>query len=239
MKQHKGSAIIIAIIIITFISTIVIGSSQIFLKENSRNVNYLDGLQSWFAAYSGLDLLSESTGDNFSGSIDIRSDQTGKRTASINSSKSGGDVGESLTLSAGKVSKFSIDKLGAVRLWFKGIDTTGEGCPDGNSLYVYLKYSIDGGTSDTLNKTSQIRGNWPDTYQDNSINLYLLDKTLAVVPVVSDKFLIDASAGSSISDKCEMTTLWKVSAPAGSLTPQTKNAKSTGSFGDIAKTLSQ
>lgn len=239
MKKQNGSAIIIAIIIITFISTIVIGSSQIFLKESSQNVKYLDGLQSWFAAYSGLDLLTGSTGDNYSGSIEVGSDKISKRKASINASKSGGDVGEHLSLSAGKGAKYTINKLGTAKLWLKGVDATGKDCPDSNSLYVYLKYSIEGGTSNTLNKASQIRGNWPDTYEDNSINLYLLNNTLTLIPVVSDKFLIDASAGGSISDKCDITTQWKISAPAGSLTPQSRNAKSTGSFGEIIKTLHQ
>jgi|GEM_PF-2017924 len=84
MKTSKGSAIIIAIIVITLMSTVVIGSSQIFLKEGSQNISYLSGVQAWYASYSGLDLLGTSNGGNVNVVIAVDTAKAGKKSATVN-----------------------------------------------------------------------------------------------------------------------------------------------------------
>jgi hypothetical protein len=237
MKKERGSAIIIAIIIVTIISTVVIGSSQIFLNENTQNVKYIDGIQAWYAGYSGLDMLKNINSDKYSGTLSVESQKSGKRIALINASKNQDNTGESITLLSGEAANYTINKLGQAHMWLKGIEVKGENCPDNNALYVYLKYTIEGGQTKIINGTNQIRGIWPDTFSNNIINLYSIDKTLSLTPIVSDKFILGDKIDGGLSRQCVVSTRWKLEAPTDALSPNEGNIKSTGSFGGITKTL--
>lgn len=239
MKNRKGSAIIIAIVVVTFVSTVVIGSSQIFLNENKQNSQYLDGIQAWYGAYSGLDLLSGSIERNVSKNIDIASSGGTARKLGINASKGSDDTGESLNLTADSSAKFTVNKLGQAKFWLKNIDISGENCPQGNSLYVYLKTSIEGDNGKIINGTSHVRGVWPDTLSDNGINLYSLGKTLTLTPIVNDKFYLGISENNGLPAGCKVTTQWKISSPSGAMARQGGSVWSTATFSGITKTLNR
>lgn len=237
MKKKSGSAIIIAMIVVTIISTVVVGSSQIFLKENTQNVKYLDGLQAWYAGYAGLDIVQNSNGDRYIASLTIEPTYSPKRIASINASKNQTNSGESFSLVSGETANYLINKLGQARIWLKGIEVKGDGCPDNNSLYVYLKYSIEGGETKIINRTSQVRGVWPDTFSGNTINLYSIDNKLSLTPIASDKFILGDKIDTALPKQCAVSMQWRLEAPAGALSSLGGNMKSTGSFGGVVKTL--
>ena len=240
MNKRKGSAIIIAIIVVTFISTVVIGSSQIFLSENTQNSQYLAGTQTWYGAYSALDLLSGSNQNEISLNINFDSFSANSKKLTATATKSSADSAESVTIAGNGEVKYTIKKVGGVKLWLKNIDVSGNDCPQGNELYVYLKSSIDGGSDKILNSLSQIRGVWPDTFTDNSINISSIGKTLTLSPIVNDKFYLGSGiGGNEVTKKCAVTTQWKISASQGALERQGGGTQATAAYSGITKTLNR
>lgn len=256
INEKRGSAMLIAIVITTFISLVTVATSKLIISEAQINLRYLDGQVANYAAESAIEwgLAATKQSNEIGGTNNQSSDSVHTDDFTINNSLAGNlrsanlstYVWASATDLANVVigldgqQELTVSGAGSMQWQLTNISQRGDNnCPDPESLYVYLR--IAGGASEKiLNYISNTQGIWSESASDQSYYLTNSRTDINVKPIITTRFLPSVAniEGSNISlppQGCGYVTSWKVGLAGGAIEGSSRYIKGVGLYGDVKK----
>jgi len=255
IHRRNGSAMIIAIIVATFIGVSAIASSQLILNEAKINIRYLDGLVARYSAEAGAEwgLAAIEKNSNIgkekkedsepvkSGELTIKKTNLKDLQKSTYNVKiwNSGENNNELKIIDNDFKSINVNGAGAISFNLSDIEKIegSDNCPDGKSLFVYLNIAENSGREIVLNKYSNESGIWNNN-QDNSFYLSNIKSMLKIQPLLLTKFYsISSVTKDDLPSECKYQTIWKINLPQGSIDSGGSFINAIGNYGDIRKEI--
>ena len=259
ISAKKGSAMIIAIIVTTFISVATVATSQLIMSESRISLRYLDGITAGYGADAGVEWglsaakkdanlgndNTQSSSPIKDGKLEIYPQKTGDlRSATFTASVWRAlSEGADLVVAPGATQDIGLKGVGNMSWRLVEINKRSgpDSCPSPNTLFVYLSLSDSSGKSAILNRFSNATGTWPSGGADQSYYLTSNNLTLHISPIVLTSFLPSSANLESTNlayppAGCDYETKWQVSLPGGSIKTPSREIRGVGIYNKIQET---